>query len=127
MTMRRTAQRKRIRGRYRNADAVALAKWLTEHAVRYVKSNVFGQVWRDSLNRGAPPFMILTSPPNQPGLPGVAIYMWPGGYAHITDSQSRWIEHLHHKGGWCVLITHGVDEAVEQLTLLGYGPGQEGG
>lgn len=62
----------------------------------------------------------MTAPPARPDIPGVAVYIWPGGYAQITESQDKWIKHFDQKD-WCVLLTHSAEEALEMLRSLGYG------
>lgn len=119
--MLRTALRQRQQRRRRTSlDAVReVAKWLNAQQIRYCKTTVAGIPWKDARNRGAPPLLVMAAAPARPSVVGVAIYIWPGGYAQVTESQDRWINHFHKKG-WCVLLTHSAEEALEMLRELGY-------
>ncbi|KPJ59088.1 MAG: hypothetical protein AMJ46_12540 [Latescibacteria bacterium DG_63] len=121
MMVSRAMVRNGRRGRHRKTTAAmrTVALWLSRNGVRYAKTDVSGASWTDERNRGAPPILILTPPPVKPDIPGVALYVWPGGYAQITDSQDRWIKHFDQRR-WCVLLAHGVDEAIDMLGRLGY-------
>lgn len=111
-------------GKRRRDGAAALrtvAEWLAANNLRYCKTDNRGVQWRSARNRGVPPLMVMSSPPRLRDVPGVAIYMWPGGYAQITKAQDYWIKHFD-KAGWCVILAHSADEVLEMLRKLGYGP-----
>lgn len=124
---RQALRRKQYRRRQDNTLAIReVTKWLGVNRVRYARTQVTGVTRADGRNRGVPSILVMTPPPARPSVRGVAVYLWPGGYAQITESQDSWIERLGEKG-WCVLLTHGADEAIAMLRELGYERGEDHG
>lgn len=65
--------------------------------------------------------MLIFSP--APGAPrGCAVEMKRVTGGKVSDEQNEWAERLTDLG-WVVVLARGADDAIKQLTALGYGQG----
>lgn len=74
---------------------------------------------RLGLKRGVPDILIFDPPPNDAAI-GVAIEMKRRKGGATSKEQREWLEKLDARG-WAAFVCLGADQAIEQLTKLGYG------
>jgi hypothetical protein len=101
--------------------------WLDRHGVLFTavplggKRNVItaARLKRLGAKKGVPDILIFDPPPGDAAI-GVAIEMKRRSGGTVRPEQREWLEKLDARG-WVSLICRGADQAIEELTKLGYG------
>lgn len=118
-------------------ECAALAKWLDRAGVLYTHVPLGGLRDRKAAallrnmgaKRGVPDYLIFTTPPHwwhtthqlaTARHRGVALEMKRRKGGSLSEQQKWWIAQLK-LAGWHVIVARGAQDAVTQLTALGYG------
>lgn len=112
---------------YESEECIALVQWMDARGL------VFCHIPNESkrppaqakhlkamgMQPGFPDYLVFTRPPNEPKRPGVALEMKRSIGGKLRDDQSHWLKRLA-EIGWVSLHCAGVDEAIADMSALGY-------
>jgi len=71
------------------------------------------------LKPGVPDILIFNSPPHHPEAKGLALELKRAKGGRASPHQKIWISELE-RLGWIATITHGLDQALDELIKAGY-------
>jgi hypothetical protein len=110
-------------------EQIALVRWLRARGVLHAhppnggrRSKIQGARLRAAgMSSGLPDLLIFDRPPSSPEHVGTALELKRsnGRESQVTENQRRWLDALGTRG-WMPLVAFGAQDAIEQLTELGY-------